>query len=117
VLVIEEQKRKRPNAPGSSKRRHFHRANQKRGRKDFNWNPPQERDSHKNDPQSHEARRSGDGHQEEENPDRFTWTSGSEPHVEPPHPPGWKHLVITPHSVQLVQLSEDADRKLADQRL
>jgi hypothetical protein len=32
VLVIEYQKRKRPNTPGTSKRRHFERANQKRGR-------------------------------------------------------------------------------------
>jgi hypothetical protein len=41
VLVIEEQRRKRPNAPGTSKRRHFERANQKRGRGDFEWHPPQ----------------------------------------------------------------------------
>jgi tRNA U54 and U55 pseudouridine synthase Pus10 len=47
VLVIEDQKRKRANASGTSKRRHFERANQKRGRGDFQWSPPQEKDSHK----------------------------------------------------------------------
>jgi hypothetical protein len=78
VLVIEEQKRKRPNAPGTSTRKHFERANQKRWRRGFNWRPPQDRDSHKNDPRSHEARRSRDGHHEDWNLDRLTWTSGME---------------------------------------
>jgi hypothetical protein len=115
VLAFEDQKRKRPNAPGTSKRKHFERANQKRGRRDFEWSPPQEKDSHKNDPPSHEARRSRDGHHEEGNSERFTWTGPNpEPHVEPSRPAGWKPLVITP---ELVQLSEDAERKLADQRM
>jgi hypothetical protein len=38
ILRIEEQKRKRPNTPGSSKSRHFERANQRR-RRDFTWSP------------------------------------------------------------------------------
>jgi hypothetical protein len=72
VLRIWEQKSKRPNAPGSRKRNHFQRANQKRGRKDFTWSPDQAGDFRRHDPTSHEARRSKDGHHEEGKSDRFT---------------------------------------------
>jgi hypothetical protein len=115
VLVIEEQRRKRPNAPGTSKRKHFERANQKRRRGHFEWHSPQEKSSHKKDPPSHEEGRSRGGHHDTEDSKRFTCTApDTEPHVEPPRPTGWKPLVLVP---QLVQLSEDAERKLADQRL
>jgi hypothetical protein len=115
VLVIKDQRRKRPSAPGTSKRRHFERANQKRRRGDFEWHPPQEKSSHKSNPPSHEERRSRGGHQEEGDSKRFTWsTPDMEPQVEPPRPPAWKPLVLVP---QLVQLSEEAERKLADERM
>jgi hypothetical protein len=115
VLVIEDQRRKRPNAPGTSKRHHFERANQKGRRGDFEWHQPQEKSSHKNDPPSHEEGRSRGGHQDTEDSKRFTWTApDTEPHVEPPRPAGWKPLVLVP---QLVQLSEETERKLVDQRM
>jgi hypothetical protein len=114
VVRMEEQKRRHASAPGSSKRNHFEKANQKRGRKDFNWSPNPAGGSQRPVPKSHEESRSEDGHHVEGNPDRFTWTSGSEPHIEPPRPPDWKPLVLTP---QLIQLSEEGERKLADQRM
>jgi hypothetical protein len=102
VLVIEEQKRKRPNSPGTSKRKHFERANQKRRRKDFEWYAPSEKSTQV------VIQKRGDSK-------RFTRTApDTEPHVEPPRPEGWKPLVLT---AQLVQLSEDAERKLADDRM
>jgi hypothetical protein len=114
VLVVEDQRRKRPNAPGTSKRRHFERANQKRGRRDFEWHPPQEQSSHKNHPPGSEKNLSR-GHQNEVNSERFTWTApDTEPHVEPPGPEGWKPLVLEP---QRVKLSAESVRKLADKRL
>jgi hypothetical protein len=46
---------------------------------------------------------------------KFTGTARiTEPHVEPPRPEGWKPLVLTP---QLVQLSDEGIRKLADERM
>jgi hypothetical protein len=115
VLVIEEQKRKRPNSPGTSKRQHFQRANQKRRRKDFEWYAPPQMSSQKIDPPSHEEGCSRGRHQAGGDSKRFTWTAPiTEPHVEPPRPEGWKPLVLTP---QLVQLSEAAERKLADERM
>jgi hypothetical protein len=85
-LIIIERKRKRPNAPGSSKRRHFERANQrKRKAADFCWRPPDE--------------------QVRARPD---------PRIEPSRPPGWKPLIVVP---ELVCLSEEGERKLADQRM
>jgi hypothetical protein len=39
VLRIEDQKPRRPNTPGTSKRHDFERASQKRGRQDFTWSP------------------------------------------------------------------------------
>jgi hypothetical protein len=114
VVRIEAKKRKRPNAPGSSKRSHFERASQTRREQDFNWSPDQAESSQRHDPKMHEARRSKDGHHEEGNPDRFTWTSEPEPQVEPPRPRGWKPLVLVP---ELIRLSDDAARKLDDKRL
>jgi hypothetical protein len=106
VLVIEEQKRRRPNSPGTSKRQHFPRANQKRSRKDFDWHAPTPSTSQKSG-SSEEGR-----HQAEE---RFTRSAAkSEPRIEPPRPEGWKPLVPTP---QLVQLSEEGIRKLAYERM
>jgi hypothetical protein len=113
IIRIEERLRKRPNAPGSSKRRHFERANQKKNRAIFAWSPPLT-EGPKKEPRRHEARRSEDGH-EDEDQRRFTWRpDDSRPYVEPPRPPDWKPLVLTP---QLVQRSDEAERKLADQRL
>jgi hypothetical protein len=70
-----------PNAPGSSKRKHFERASQKRGKRDFVWAPPQQ--------------------------------PTVRPSVEPPRPPGWNPLVITPQAIR----SEEEVRKIASQRL
>jgi hypothetical protein len=107
VLVIEEQKRRRPNSPGTSKRQHFQRANQKRRRKDFEWYAPPRVSPQKDSPR-HEGRDIEDSR-------KFTWTApATEPHVEPPRPAGWKPLVLTP---QLVKLSEEGIRKLADERM
>jgi hypothetical protein len=73
------------------------------------------KEAHKNDPPSHEERRSRGGHHDTEDSSRFTWTAPNmEPHVEPPRPEGWKPLVIVP---ELVQLSDEAERKLADDRM
>jgi hypothetical protein len=114
IVRIEERLRRRPNAPGSSKRRHFERANQKKGRESFTWSPPQQ-EGLKNGSKSHEARRSKTG-RDEGDPGRFSWTAepDTRPHVEPPRPAGWKTLVLTP---QPVQLSEEGERKLADERM
>jgi hypothetical protein len=107
LLVIEDQRRKRPNAPETSKRKHFERANQKRGRRDFEWHPPQQQSPHKNHPGNSEKNQRG-GHQEERNSERFTWTApDTEPHVEPPRSSEAKPLVLTPQTV----------KKIADQRL
>jgi hypothetical protein len=116
VLVIEEQKRRRPNSPGTSKRQHFQRANQKRRRKDFEWYaPPQSRPQQKVDPPSHEEGSLRGGHQTDEDSKRFAWTAAiTEPRVEPPRPEGWKPLTLAP---QLIQLSEEGIRKLADERM
>jgi hypothetical protein len=106
VIRIEGYKRKRPNTPGSSKRKHFERANQKRGRKAFDWSPPQ--DSQKTNPRGPvkgcpEGRRQAEGDES-----RFIWKApDTEPHVEPPRPEGWKPLVLTPKAV----------KKICDQRL
>jgi hypothetical protein len=105
VIRIEDYKRRRPNSPGSSKRHHFERANQKRGRKDFAWSPPQ-----KKDPGSPVKGSSQGGHQEEWKESRFTWTApDTEPQVEPPRPEGWKPLVLTPQTVRTI-----ADEKLKE---
>jgi hypothetical protein len=98
VLVIEEQKRKRPNSPGTSKRQHFERANQKRRKKDFEWYAP---------PGSRTSKIERGGELDKEDSKRFTWTAPTEPHVEPPRPEGWKPLVLTPQKV----------RSICDQRL
>jgi hypothetical protein len=50
VLRIVQWKRKRPNAPGTSKRKQFERANQKKRKGDFSWSPSEEKGSRKNDP-------------------------------------------------------------------
>jgi hypothetical protein len=50
VLRITERKRKRPNAPGTSKRKHFERADGKKRKGDFSWSTSEERDSRRNDP-------------------------------------------------------------------
>jgi hypothetical protein len=101
VLDIERQKKKRTNAPGTSKRKHFERANQKKRRGDFEWHPPQSKESHKNDPPRPRRHEEGDSK-------RFTWTApDTEPHVEPPRPEGRKPLILTPQKV----------RKICDQRL
>jgi hypothetical protein len=87
IVRIEERLRRRPNAPGSSERRHFERANQKKSRASFTWSPPLI-EGPKSEPKSHEARRSKVGH-EDGGPGRFTWTAPEpEPHVESPRPPG-----------------------------
>jgi hypothetical protein len=113
VIRIEDRLRRRPNTPGSSERRHFERANQKKGKRSFIWSAPTETGPEK-ELKSQEHRGSKAGH-EDGDLGRFTWTvSESEPHVEPPRPPGWKLLVINP---QFVQLSEEAERTLADQRM
>jgi hypothetical protein len=106
VIRIEGFKRRRPNSPGSSKRRHFERANQKRGRQDFNWSPTQ--DSQKTNPRGPVKGCPEDRHQAEGDESRFIWTApDTEPHVEPPRPEGWKPLVLTPKLV----------KQIADQRL
>jgi hypothetical protein len=106
VLRIEGYKRKRPNSPGSSKRKHFDRANQKRGKQDFTWSPPQ--DSQKKNPRGPVKGCPEGRHHEEGDESRFTWTApDTEPHVEPPRPKGWKPLKLTPETV----------KKIADQRL
>jgi hypothetical protein len=100
-LIIIERKRKRPNAPGSSRRRHFERANQrKRKAEDFCWRPSDE--------------------QTRARPDL---------RVEPPRPPGWKPLVIVPDLVKMSennirmmadqrmkQWAEEEERKKAIER-
>jgi hypothetical protein len=55
IVRIEDQRGGRPNAPGSSKSRHYERANQKRSRWSFSWSAPPEKGP-KNEPRSHEAR-------------------------------------------------------------
>jgi hypothetical protein len=85
AIRIEDRRRKRPDTPVSSKGRHFERANQKKGRRSFTWNAPLDTGP-KNEPKSHEARRSQAGH-DVGDPGRFTWTAPDpEPHVEPPDP-------------------------------
>jgi hypothetical protein len=79
VLDIEEQRRRRPNSPGTSKRKHFERANQKKRRGDFEWHPPQPKESHKNDPPK-EERRSRNDHKEGDSR-RFTWTAQRRSHT------------------------------------
>jgi hypothetical protein len=103
IVRIEDQKRKRPNTLGSSKRKHFERVNQKRRRGDPTWSPPQDKSSQRTEPQSHGAKRSEAGHHEEGSSDRFTRTSDSkpDPHVEPPRSPGWKPLILVPPLIQL----------------
>jgi hypothetical protein len=106
VIQIEGYKRKRPNTPGTSKRRHFERANQKRSRQDFDWSPPQV--SQKTNPRCPVKGCPEGRHQAEGDESRFTWTApDTEPHVEPPRPEGWKPLVLTPKTV----------KKICDQRL
>jgi colicin import membrane protein len=79
ILKITGRKRKRPNAPGTSKRKHFERANQKKRKQDFSWSPT-ERDSQKLQPKS---QRSEVGCQVQESPNRDI----PETHVEPPSQP------------------------------
>jgi hypothetical protein len=102
VLVIEEQKRKRPNSPGTSKRQHFERANQKRRRKDFEWYAPPD----KSPPKKLQKR---EEHQEERDPGRFTWIApDTKPHVEPPRAEGWKplDLALRPAEIKVRELAE-----------
>jgi hypothetical protein len=42
LLIIRGRRKKEPNAPGSSKRKHYERANQKKWKRDFEWPPPQQ---------------------------------------------------------------------------
>jgi hypothetical protein len=105
VLVIEEQKRRRPNSPGTSKRQHFERANQKHNRKDFEWYAPPDKSPPKN-PQKKEE------HQEERDPGRFSWTAPDmKPHVELPRIDGRKPLDLT------LRPAEIKTRELAEERL
>jgi hypothetical protein len=95
ILKITGQKRKRPNAPGTSKRQHFERANQKKKlkKKDFSWSPSGTDDSQKAEPRSLVARRSEVGYQTQESLNR----DFSEPHVEPPsEPPKPEEPLLSP---------------------
>jgi hypothetical protein len=92
LIVIKARKKRRPNAPGTSKRKHYERPNQgKRKASDFVW-----------DPQVQPA------------PSQPPRSNGRSPRIESPRPPGWKPLVLTP---QLVKLTEEGKRRLADQRM
>jgi hypothetical protein len=87
-LIIVARKQRRPNAPGSSKRRHFERANRgKRKVEDFSWRPEE------------------GGAQKK-----------PEPRVEPPRPPGWKPLIIAPELVRTSEegLRKLADRRMKE---
>jgi hypothetical protein len=54
VLRIMERKRKRPNAPAPSKRKHFERANHKKeGKGDFSWSPPEDKNQKVRKPEPH----------------------------------------------------------------
>jgi hypothetical protein len=81
-LSIEARLRRTPNAPGTSKRKHFEAANQKRRKDDFTWSP-------------------GDQPEQTKRQTRKQQTRTSEPHVEPPRPPGWTPLVLTRVAIQI----------------
>jgi hypothetical protein len=101
IIRIEKRKRRRLKAPGSSKRKHSERADQKRRRGDLTWIPNPEQDPHpKVEPQSHEAKR-----RDQPKP---------EPHVETPRPDGWKPLVPTPKILRTQEdVMREANKKLA----
>jgi hypothetical protein len=76
-LRIEVRLRRIPNAPGSSKRKHFELANEKKTRRDFTWSPNQ--------------------------PDRGERRQQDRPGVEPPRPQGWKPLILTAQAIRIQQ--------------
>jgi hypothetical protein len=83
----------RPNAPGSTKRKHFELVNQERGRGSFTWSltPDQKDPQPQVEPKIHETRRSEAGPQDGKGDQ-----TKPEPHVEPPRPEGRKPLVLAP---------------------
>jgi hypothetical protein len=71
LLIIRGRRKKKPNAPGTSKGKHYERANQKKGKREFTWAPQQER----------------------------IVQPTVQPKVEPPRSPDWKPLVIKPQAI------------------
>jgi hypothetical protein len=115
ILRITGQKRKRPNAPGTSKRQHFERANQKKKKlkkKDFSWGPSGTDDSRKVEPKSPVARRSEVGCQAEESLNRDI----PKPHEEPPsQPPTPEEPLLSPRE-RKEQKKRAHQAKLEEQR-
>jgi hypothetical protein len=115
ILRITGQKRKRPNAPGTSKRQHFERANQKKKKLkkgDFSWSPSGTDDSRKVEPKSPVARRSEVGCQAQESLNRDI----PKPHEEPPpQPPTPEEPLLSPRE-RKEQKKRAHQAKLEEQR-